>query len=62
MHGRDPNAGSGTREERQQAQARGATDSLAKDGRLKVEIHPWLTMKGNLRDPEFSTAPARQTP
>lgn len=102
---RGPNAGTGTREERQQAQAahmaniqrladsgkllvagpfmdggdwRGififkcanleeaqalvASDPLIKDGRLKAEIHPWLTMKGNIRDPEFPTAPAQQTP
>lgn len=102
---RGPNAGTGTREERQQAQAahmaniqrladsgkllvagpfmdggdwRGififkcasleeaqalvASDPLIKDGRLKAEIHPWLTMKGNIRDPEFPAAPAQQTP
>lgn len=45
-----------------EAQALVATDPLIQDGRLKAEIHPWLTMKGNIRDPEFAAAPAQQTP
>lgn len=46
----------------EEAQALVATDPLIQDGRLKAEIHPWLTMKGNLRDPEFAAAPTKQTP
>lgn len=46
----------------EEAQALVASDPLIKDGRLKAEIHPWLTMKGNIRDPEFPTVPAQQTP
>lgn len=45
-----------------EAQALVASDPLIKDGRLKAEIHPWLTMKGNIRDPEFPTPPDQQTP
>ncbi|MBI2512371.1 MAG: hypothetical protein HYV96_10345 [Opitutae bacterium] len=46
----------------EEAQALVATDPLVKDQRLIPEIHPWLTMKGNIRDPEFPTPPAQQTP
>lgn len=46
----------------EEAQALVASDPLIKDGRLRAEIHPWLTMKGSIRDPEFPTAPAQQTP
>ncbi len=46
----------------EEAQALVASDPLIQDGRLKAEIHPWLTMKGNLRDPEFPTPPPTQTP
>jgi uncharacterized protein YciI len=46
----------------EEAQALVASDPLIQDGRLKAEIHPWLTMKGNLRDPEFPTPPPAQTP
>lgn len=46
----------------EEAQALVASDPLIKDGRLKAEIHPWLTMKGNIRDPEFPAPPAQQTP
>jgi uncharacterized protein YciI len=41
----------------EEAQALAATDPAVQAGRLKVEIRPWLTMKGNIRDPEFP-APA----
>jgi uncharacterized protein YciI len=37
----------------EEAQALAATDPAIRAGRLKVEIHPWLTMKGSIRDPEF---------
>jgi uncharacterized protein YciI len=34
------------------------TDPAVKAGRLKIEIHPWMTAKGYIRDPEFPTATA----
>ena len=46
----------------EEAQALAATDPAVQAGRLVVEIHPWLTMKGNIRDPEFPAPPARITP
>ena len=46
----------------EEAQALAATDPAVQAGRLIVEIHPWLTMKGNIRDPEFPAPPARITP
>lgn len=39
-----------------------ASDPLVKDNRLIADVRPWLTMKGNIRDPEFPTVPAAQTP
>ncbi len=45
-----------------EAQALAATDPAVQAGRLVVEIHPWLTMKGNIRDPEFPVPPAAITP
>jgi uncharacterized protein YciI len=38
----------------EEAQALAATDPAVQAGRLKVEVRPWLTMKGTIRDPEFS--------
>jgi uncharacterized protein YciI len=32
-----------------------ASDPLVKDQRLIADVRPWLTMKGNIRDPEFPT-------
>ena len=46
----------------EEAQALAATDPSVQAGRLIVEIHPWLTMKGNIHDPEFPAPPARITP
>jgi hypothetical protein len=39
-----------------------ATDPLVKDNRLIADVRPWLTMKGNIRDPEFPVPPPAQTP
>lgn len=36
----------------EEAQALAASDPAVAAGRLKAEIHPWLTAKGNIRDPE----------
>lgn len=41
----------------EEAKALAATDPAVQAGRLVVEVHPWLTMKGNIRDPEFPTPP-----
>jgi uncharacterized protein YciI len=41
----------------EEAQALAATDPAVQAGRLKVEIRPWLTMKGSIRDPEFPVPP-----
>lgn len=41
----------------EEARALAATDPAVRAGRLQVEIRPWLTMKGSIRDPEFP-APA----
>ena len=38
------------------AQALADADPEVKAGRLKIEVHPWLTEKGAIRDPEFSAA------
>ena len=46
----------------EEAQALAATDPAVQAGRFIVEIHPWLTMKGNIRDPEFPIPPTRITP
>jgi uncharacterized protein YciI len=40
----------------EEAQALAATDPAVQAGRLKVEIHPWMTAKGYIRDPEFPMA------
>ncbi|MSU23664.1 MAG: hypothetical protein EXS32_07560 [Opitutus sp.] len=45
-----------------EAKALAASDPLVQAGRLVVEIHPWLTMKGNILDPEFPTPPPGRTP
>lgn len=37
----------------EEARALAATDPAVQAGRLQVEIRPWLTMKGSIRDPEF---------
>ena len=34
------------------------TDPAVQAGRLKIEIHPWMTAKGYIRDPEFPMAGA----
>ena len=39
-----------------------ASDPLVKDNRLIADVRPWLTMKGNIRDPEFPVPPPAQTP
>jgi uncharacterized protein YciI len=40
----------------QEAQALAASDPAVQAGRLKVELHPWMTERGCLRDPEFPPA------
>lgn len=39
-----------------EAQALADADPMVKAGRLKIEVHPWLTEKGAIRDPEFPPA------
>lgn len=46
----------------EEAKALAAADPLVKDNRLIADVRPWLTMKGNIRDPEFPAPPAAQTP
>ena len=46
----------------EEAKELAASDPTVQAGRLVVEIHPWLTMKGNIRDPEFPVPPAKITP
>ncbi len=46
----------------EEARELAATDPSVKAGRLIVEIHPWLTMKGNIRDPEFPAPSNKITP
>ena len=38
----------------EEAQELAASDPAVKAGRLTIELHPWLTSKGSIRDPEFS--------
>jgi len=38
----------------EEAQELAASDPEVKAGRLKIEIHPWQTAKGSIRDPEFA--------
>ena len=46
----------------QEAQQLAATDPAVQAGRLKIEIHPWMTAKGYIRDPEFPLAPTKIAP
>lgn len=46
----------------EEAKELAARDPAVQAGRLVVEIHSWLTMKGNIRDPEFPVPPAKITP
>jgi len=39
-----------------------ATDPAIQAGRLQIEIHPWLTQRGNILDPEFPAASAGRAP
>jgi len=39
----------------EEALALASSDPAVQTGRLKVEIHPWMTAKGAIRDPEFAT-------
>jgi uncharacterized protein YciI len=45
-----------------EAKALVATDPAVQAGRLVADVRPWLTMKGNIRDPEFPAPPAGLTP
>jgi uncharacterized protein YciI len=40
----------------EEAKALVATDPAIVAGRLKAEIHPWMTAQGYIRDPEFPMA------
>lgn len=40
----------------EEAQSLVATDPAISAGRLQAEIHPWMTAKGYIRDPEFPPA------
>jgi uncharacterized protein YciI len=46
----------------QEARDLAASDPAVQAGRLKIEIHPWMTAKGYIRDPEFMMAPAKIAP
>lgn len=46
----------------EEAKQLAASDPLVQVDRLVIEIHPWLTMKGSIRDPEFPVPPAKITP
>ena len=39
-----------------EAQALAASDPEVQTGRLRVEIHPWMTTKGSIHDPDFTPA------
>jgi uncharacterized protein YciI len=39
-----------------EAQALAAADPEVMSGRLRIEVHPWITEKGSIRDPEFRAA------
>ena len=38
-----------------EAQSLAAEDPEVQAGRLVIEVHPWTTERGSIRDPEFST-------
>lgn len=40
----------------EEAKAMAVLDPAVLAGRLKFEIHPWITEKGSIRDPEFRQA------
>ncbi len=40
----------------EEAKQLAASDPAVVAGRLKIEIHPWMTAKGYIRDPEFPMA------
>ncbi len=40
----------------EEAQSLVATDPAVQAGRLHIEVHPWMTAKGYIRDPEYATA------
>jgi len=42
----------------EEARALADSDPAVQAGRLKIEIHPWMTAKGYIRDPEFPIAGA----
>lgn len=46
----------------EEAKELAASDPLVQDNRLIADVRPWLTMKGNIRDPEFPAPPPAQTP
>jgi uncharacterized protein YciI len=46
----------------EEARQLAATDPAVAAGRLQVEIHPWMTAKGYIRDPEFPMAPTTIIP
>lgn len=46
----------------EEARQLAATDPAVAAGRLRIEIHPWMTAKGYIRDPEFPMAPAAIAP
>ncbi|MBS0662629.1 MAG: hypothetical protein JSR48_05150 [Verrucomicrobia bacterium] len=40
----------------EEARQLAATDPAVQTGRFRIEIHPWRTTKGSIRDPEFAAA------
>ena len=38
----------------EEARQLAATDPAVQTGRFKIEVHPWMTAKGSIRDPEFA--------